>query len=280
MNVIQAVILGLIQGVAEFLPISSSGHLKLFEKLMGLSNVEANFTFFDVMLHFGTLIAVFFAYRKEIAELLSELLHMCHITKPARGQGKNISARRLIVFLIISLLPLFVVLPFKDWIESLGNGMYSMVFIGVMLIVTGMLLYFSDRFPKGKKDEKSMTALDAVIVGAAQAIAVVPGLSRSGTTITVGTMRGLNRPFAVKFSFLMSIPTVLAATLLEVIDAFKTGLGGLSIWVCLLGMVVAGVSGYAAIRFLKMMAERNKFGGFAFWCWGAGLFALIISLIS
>lgn len=279
MNFIQAIVLGLVQGVAEFLPISSSGHLKLVEKLMGLSNIDANFTFFDVMLHFGTLIAVFIAYRVEILDILKEFINMVGIKKSPK-QEKNISARRLIFFLIISLLPLFVVLPFKDFLESLGTGVHSMVFIGVMLIVTGLLLYFSDRFQKGKKDEKSMTALDAVIIGAAQAIAVVPGLSRSGTTITVGSMRGLDRPYAVKFSFLMSIPTVLAATLLEVIDVFKTGLGGLSIWLCLLGMVVAGVSGYFAIRFLKMMAQRNKFGGFAFWCWGAGLLALVLSLIS
>lgn len=278
MNIIQAIILGLVQGIAEFLPISSSGHLKIMERLLGVSNVEANFMFFDVMLHFGTLIAVLLAYRKEIAEILSEFLCMCHLRRSENG--KSAPTRRLIIFIVVSMLPLVLILPFKGLIESLGSGAHGLVFVGVMLITTGMLLYFSDRFTKGKKDEKSMTIVDAVLIGAAQAIAVVPGLSRSGTTITVGTMRGLDRPFAVKFSFLMSIPTVLGATLLEVVDVCKTGLGGISFWVCLIGMVVAGVSGYFAIRLLKMIAERRKFGGFAFWCWGAGLFALIISLIS
>lgn len=280
MNIFQAIILGLVQGIAEFLPISSSGHLKLTEHLMGLSGIEADFLFFDVMLHFGTLIAVFVSYRKEIAELLTEFFKMCGLKKVSRKEPKNIPARRMIIFLIISLLPLFVILPFKDWIESLGSGLHALVVVGITLILTGMLLYFSDRFPKGEKDEKSMTALDAVLIGVAQMIAVFPGLSRSGLTITAGTTRGLDRSFAVKFSFLMSIPTVLAATVLEVIDVFKVGLGGLSIWLCLAGMVVAGVSGYFAISFLKKMAERNKFGGFALWCWGAGLFALILSLIS
>ncbi len=278
MNILQAMILGLVQGIAEFLPISSSGHLKIAEHLLGVSNVETNFLFFDVMLHFGTLIAVFVAYWQEISELFSEGLRMVHIKNPK--SGKNIPARRLIIFLIVSLLPLFIILPIKGWIESLGSGAHGLVFVGVMLIVTGMLLYFSDRYTKGQKDEKSMTIVDALVVGVGQLIAVVPGLSRSGTTITAGTIRGFNRPFALKFSFLMSIPTVLAAVLLEVIDVFKTGLGDVSFWVCLVGMIVSAVSGYFAISFLKKLAERGKFGGFAFWCWGAGLFALIISLIS
>lgn len=278
MNILQAIILGLVQGVAEFLPISSSGHLKIAEHLLGAASIEGNFLFFDVMLHFGTLIAVFLSYKKEISELFSEGLRMVHI-KDSKS-GRNVPVRRLIIFLIISLLPLFLILPFKGWIESLGSGAHALVVVGVMLILTGMLLYFSDRYTKGKKDEKSMTVVDALIVGVAQALSVFPGLSRAGATMTAGTVRGFNRPFAVKFSFLMSIPTVLAAVLLELIDVFKTGLGDINFFVCLAGMVVAAVSGYFAITFLKKLAERNKFGGFAFWCWGAGLFALIISLIS
>lgn len=280
MNAFQAIVLGIIQGVAEFLPISSSGHLKIIERIMGLGDVEGNFAFFDVMLHFGTLVAVFIAYRKDIAELLSELLTMIHLKKRPQQQHADIPARRLMLMIVVSLLPLFLILPFKSKIEALGTGEHGMEFIGAALIVTGMLLYFSDRFAKGRKNEKNMTVVDALLVGAAQAVAVVPGLSRSGTTISAGMARGFDRTFAVRFSFLMSIPTVLAATLLQVIDAVQVGLGGLSIWACLLGMVVAGVCGYFAIRLLKFIAEKNRFGGFAYYCWAAGLVALILSLIS
>ena len=280
MNAFQAIVLGIIQGVAEFLPISSSGHLKIIERIMGLGDVEGNFAFFDVMLHFGTLVAVFIAYRKDIAELLSELLTMIHLKKRPQQQHADIPARRLMLMIVLSLLPLFLILPFKSKIEALGTGEHGMEFIGAALIVTGMLLYFSDRFAKGRKNEKNMTVVDALLVGAAQAVAVVPGLSRSGTTISAGMARGFDRAFAVRFSFLMSIPTVLAATLLQVIDAVQVGLGGLSIWACLLGMVVAGVCGYFAIRLLKFIAEKNRFGGFAYYCWAAGLVALILSLVS
>ena len=280
MNAFQAIVLGIIQGVAEFLPISSSGHLKIIERIMGLGDVEGNFAFFDVMLHFGTLVAVFIAYRKDIAELLSELLTMIHLKKRPQQQHADIPARRLMLMIVVSLLPLFLILPFKSKIEALGTGEHGMEFIGAALIVTGMLLYFSDRFAKGRKNEKNMTVVDALLVGAAQAVAVVPGLSRSGTTISAGMARGFDRTFAVQFSFLMSIPTVLAATLLQVIDAVQVGLGGLSIWACLLGMVVAGVCGYFAIRLLKFIAEKNRFGGFAYYCWAAGLVALILSLVS
>ena len=280
MNAFQAIVLGIIQGVAEFLPISSSGHLKIIERIMGLGDVEGNFAFFDVMLHFGTLVAVVIAYRKDIAELLSELLTMIHLKKRPQQQHADIPARRLMLMIVVSLLPLFLILPFKSKIEALGTGEHGMEFIGAALIVTGMLLYFSDRFAKGRKNEKNMTVVDALLVGAAQAVAVVPGLSRSGTTISAGMARGFDRTFAVRFSFLMSIPTVLAATLLQVIDAVQVGLGGLSIWACLLGMVVAGVCGYFAIRLLKFIAEKNRFGGFAYYCWAAGLVALILSLVS
>ena len=271
MNAFQAIVLGIIQGVAEFLPISSSGHLKIIERIMGLGDVEGNFAFFDVMLHFGTLVAVVIAYRKDIAELLSELLTMIHLKKRPQQQHADIPARRLMLMIVVSLLPLFLILPFKSKIEALGTGEHGMEF---------MLLYFSDRFAKGRKNEKNMTVVDALLVGAAQAVAVVPGLSRSGTTISAGMARGFDRTFAVRFSFLMSIPTVLAATLLQVIDAVQVGLGGLSIWACLLGMVVAGVCGYFAIRLLKFIAEKNRFGGFAYYCWAAGLVALILSLVS
>ncbi len=276
MTYLKAIILGLVQGVAEFLPISSSGHLKIFESIMGLPNVEeGQYMFFDVLLHFGTLVAVCAVYRKEILDILNEFFCLIHIKKQPRGVRPNILARRMILMLILATLPLFLILPIKDAVEGLG----SMLFIGCALLLTGVLLFFADRAKRGDKDEKSITVTDALCVGLAQACATVPGLSRSGTTICAGMTRGFERQFAIRFSFLMSIPAVLGATVLELVDALKTGIDTNLLPMYLVGLIVAMVSGYLSIRFLKYITSKDAFGGFAYYCWGVGLVAIVLSLL-
>lgn len=270
-----SIMLGIIQGVAELLPISSSGHLKIFEHLLGLPNPE-DLLAFDVMLHFGTLIAVFVAYWKDIVVIFNELLEMVHLRKPQRGKKKDIPTRRLILMIIVATLPLALYFIFKSAIEAIGGSLFV---IGAMLLINGVILFISDRFTYGKKDEKNITLLDAILIGVAQAFAPLPGISRSGITITAGMMRGLDREFAVKFSFLMSIPAVLGSTIVELFDAIKQGLDTSLIVPCLFGIVIAAVFGYAAIRVLKYITQRNAFGKFAYYCWGAGLVTLILALI-
>ncbi len=277
MTYLQSIILGLVQGIAEFLPISSSGHLKLFEKLLGLPNVETDYIFFDVLLHLGTLVAVCIVYHRVIADLLREALTMVHIRKPRPDETPDRPKRRMIALLIASLLPLFLILPVKDTLEKLGS---SYLFIGVMLIVTGLALYLCDHFPRGRKTEREMTIWDALIVGLAQAFAVLPGLSRSGMTIAAGTGRGLDRSYAVQFSFLMSIPTILAAVILQTADAVRAGIDVSLLPKYLVGVVVSAASGVAAMRFLQYIARKSRFGGFAYYCWGAGIVSMFLFLIS
>ena len=277
MTYLEAIILGLVQGIAEFLPISSSGHLKLFEKLLGLPNVETDYILFDVLLHFGTLVAVLIVYHRVIADLLREALTMVHIRTPRAGETPDRPKRRMIALLIASLLPLFLILPVKDAMEKLGS---SYLFIGIMLMITGLVLYMSDHFPKGEKTEKEMTLWDALLVGLAQALAVFPGLSRSGMTISAGTARGLDRSYAVQFSFLMSIPTILAAVILQTSDAVRAGIDVSLLPKYLVGVVVAAASGVAAMRFLQYIARKSRFGGFAYYCWGAGIVSMFLFLIS
>lgn len=276
MNYFQAIFLGLIQGVAEFLPISSSGHLALFQNILGLADVEHDHMLFDVLLHLGTLAAVFAAYWPEIKAIILEFLTMVHIRKLPDGQKADGLSRRMIGFIIIGTLPLFVVLPIKDHIEALFN---NLLFIGFALLVTGLLLFLSDRFTRGNKTVKNATLLDIILVGCAQAVAVVPGLSRSGTTIAAGMARGFDRQFAVKFSFLLSIPAVLGANILALVDAIGSDFDSSLLPMYLVGVVVAAVSGYLSIRLLKFISQRGSFGGFSYYCWGAGLVALILSLI-
>ena len=277
MSYLQAIILGLVQGIAEFLPISSSGHLKLFEKLLGLPNVETDYIFFDVLLHFGTLIAVFIVYHRVIWDLLREMLAMLHLRQYRPGKAPDGPKRRMIVLLIVSLLPLFLVLPLRDVLENLGA---NYLVVGFMLMLTGLCLYICDHLPRGKKDEKEMTLWDSLLVGIAQACAVMPGLSRSGMTICAGTARGLDRSYAVQFSFLMSIPTILAAVIVQLVDAVKVGLDISMLPKYLVGVAVAAVSGIAAMRFLQFIAKKGRFGGFAYYCWGAGVLSMFLFLIS
>ena len=277
MSLLSSILLGLIQGLAEFLPISSSGHLAIAEHFLGQAGVPATPDFFDVLLHLGTLVAVFVAYWKDIREMIIELID--GVRDLARGTTPTPipPARRMILLIIVATLPLFAVLPIKDWIEGLSSNIY---FVAGALIVTGFLLFASDRVKKGRKTEKSATLVDVLLVGVAQAIATCPGISRSGTTITAGCFAGFDRKFAVRFSFLMSIPAILGANILTLKDAITENTIIVSeIPVYLVGVVVAAVVGYACIRLLKMIADKGKFGWFAYYCWAAGLIVLALALV-
>ena len=276
MNVWQAILLGLVQGVTEFLPISSSGHLAVLQSFLGLGSVEEHL-FFDVLLHLGTLGAVFIAYWKEIAGLTSEGLAMLHLKKLRRGQKPDPLKRRMILFILLATLPLVLAVLVKDAVESLYTNTF---FIGFALLVTGGLLFAADRMGHGNKTEKAMTLSDAMVIGLAQMIAVVPGLSRSGTTISAGLLRGFDRTFAVRFSFFLSIPAVLGANLLSLVKAISAGIDWAEVPMYLCGVAAAFVFGYLAIFALNRIVQRGKFGGFCYYCWGAGLLTLILSLIS
>lgn len=276
MSFFDAILLGIIQGLAEFLPISSSGHLSVFQNFFGMTQDAADNLFFDVLLHLGTLAAVFVAYWGEIKSIILEGLTMVGLRKLPRGQKPDRLSRRMILFIIAATLPLLVVLPVKDAVD----GLYSnTIFIGCAFLVTGTLLFLSDRMTRGNKDLKSATIVDVLLVGCAQAVAVVPGLSRSGSTIAAGLSRGFGREFAVKFSFLLSIPAVLGANLLSLIDAAQAGIDWSLMPMYAAGVLTAAVSGYLAIRLLKFITQRGSFGAFCYYCWGAGLVTLILSLI-
>lgn len=276
MSLLSSILLGVIQGVAEFLPISSSGHLAIAEHLLGMSGASDIPEFFDVLLHLGTLVAVFVAYWDDVRDMVVEFF--CGGRDLARGSTPTPvpPARRMILLIIVGTLPLLIVLPIKDLVEGLADNMY---FVAAALLVTGCLLFASDRVRKGRKTEKSATMVDVLLVGVAQAIATCPGISRSGTTITAGCFRGFDRKFAVRFSFLLSIPAILGANILSLKDAVEAGIIWADVPVYLVGVVVSAVVGYACIRLLKMIADRGKFGAFAYYCWAVGVLTLILTFI-
>jgi len=273
---LMSVILGFVQGVAEFLPISSSGHLTLFQHFFGMEEPD---NLFNVLLHFATLLAVCIYYFRDVVEMVTEFFRALASLFSCKRQGGEIpEARRLVLLVIVGTLPLFAVLLIKDYVEALGA---SPVFVSCALLVTGCILFLSDRMAGGRKTARTATLKDVLLVGVAQGLATVPGLSRSGCTISAGMMMGFERKFAVRYSFLMSLPAVLGATILEVKDVLELE-GGLVQELLpkyLVGMVVAGIVGYFSIRLVNLLAAKGKFGAFAYYCWAAGIVALLLSLM-
>lgn len=270
---LSSILMGVLQGVAEFLPISSSGHLALFQYFFGMEDFESTQLFFTVMLHFGTLISVFIYYWRDIVDMIREFfLLIGSLVSGGRERGAVSPARRMILLIIVATLPLFVILPVKRFIEA-ATG--SVTFVSIALLATGCMLFFSDRLARGRKNAKNATVLDALLVGCAQAVGTLPGISRSGSTISAGMMRGFDRTFAVRFSFLMSLPAVFGATLLELKDALELGLDPAILAYCAVGVVVSAVVGWFAIRLVNLLADKGKFGKFAYYCWAVGLVSLI-----
>ena len=258
MTYFMSILMGIIQGVAEFLPISSSGHLALFQTFFGMENMEEKYMFFTVLLHFGTLISVCMVYWRDIVDMIREFFP--GVAPPP--------ARRMVMLIIIATVPLFVMVFLQDAVNQLFS---NSIMVSCALLATGFILFFSDRMARGHKTAKNATVADALIVG--------PGLSRSGTTISVGMMRGFDRAFAVRFSFLMSLPAVLGANVLEIKDALASNFPIEELPMYLVGVAVSAVVGYFAIRLVKSLSDKGKFGKFAYYCWAVGLGSLVAGIV-
>ena len=277
MTYFMSILMGIIQGVAEFLPISSSGHLALFQTFFGMENMEEKYMFFTVLLHFGTLISVCMVYWRDIVDMIREFF--LGIAALAGRKDTGVApppARRMVMLIIIATVPLFVVVFLRDAVNQLFS---NSIMVSCALLATGFILFFSDRIARGHKTARNATVADALIVGCGQALAVIPGLSRSGTTISVGMMRGFDRAFAVRFSFLMSLPAVLGANVLEIKDALASNFPIEELPMYLVGVAVSAVVGYFAIRLVKSLSDKGKFGKFAYYCWAVGLGSLVAGIV-
>ena len=261
MRVIEGIILGIVQGLTEFLPVSSSGHLVIFQEILGVR--QAGITF-EVMVHFGTLLSVIWVFGADIIRLLQNF-------------RKKQQERHFVFMLILGVIPTAIMgLVLGDYFESLYE---STITTGFMLLITGVILFTLSRIRPARKTEKTMTAVDALLISIAQGIAIIPGISRSGSTITAALWRGLDHETAVRFSFLVSIPVILGATLLELKDFAQTGFTSVSS-AMILGMVAAFIAGIFAIRLFVRFVQSGKFHYFAYYCWFAGIFTIIFTLLS
>lgn len=274
MTIIKALILGLIQGVSEFLPISSSGHLSIAGRLMGFDPEADSLLSFNILLHVATLAAVFIVYRKDICEMVKAFFGMCRDIFTGKGlRLKEFLYRRLIVMLIVATLPATVAaFVLGDIIEN-----PELWQIGIFLIITAILLFLSEKLAGGNTDLEKMSSKRAFGVGCFQALGTLPGISRSGSTIVGGLFCGLDKKTAVRFSFLMSIPAILGALVLDVKDIFTSPSQTLSFLPVVVGMITAAVSGYFAIKFLLKLVEKSKLSYFSIYCTLAGIFAIILN---
>lgn len=275
MSVWQAILQGVIQGLTEFLPVSSSGHLSIFQYFTGLSGDSG--AFFSIVLHLGTLFAVFIAFFPTIWGLIREAFAMLGDLFRGRFTLRRPAPRRKMIFLlIVSLLPLVFVVFLKDFYESFSTD-DGIIAEGLCLIVTGVLLSLACRCPDTGKNASSMSYTDALAVGIAQAIAPMPGISRSGSTISVGMMMGLGKKFAVTFSFIMGIPAVLGAVVLEIPDVVKNGLT-LPLHIIVIGFVTSLVFGLLAIALVNRLVVSDKFRWFAYYTLTAGTIVVVLGV--
>jgi undecaprenyl-diphosphatase len=256
MGIIEAIILGLIQGLTEFLPVSSSGHIVLFNKLFGIT--EGTVTF-SIAVHIATLIAVIIVLWKDVFEM---------IKKPT---GK------LALLVIVATIPMGIMgFIFKDLLKSfLETG----ATVGVGFLITGTVLWFAEYISKKEKKNKKLeetSFVDALVVGCAQVVAMLPAVSRSGSTTGGALFRGLDREFALKFSFLMSIPAILGPAAIEAIDVIKDGSGlEVEFLPLIVGMLAAGISGYLAIKFMLKIFTKTSLKVFSYYVYTLGVLVLI-----
>lgn len=262
MTVIQGFILGLIQGLTEFLPVSSSGHLVLAGKLLNISQPPV---IGEAVLHLGTLLAVVFYLRKEVGEIAKSIW----LYAKERKRNEQFNLALLIIFGSIPAAVAGVL--FADYFETAFS---SVLVVGLMLLLTGVLLFLSERASVSVQD-KSLSVSDSLIIGIAQAAAIMPGLSRSGTTISSGLFLGLSRPQAAKFSFLLSIPVILGAGGLSFVKALNSSFSLLPLAV---GALTAFVSGYFAINLLMRLLSQQKLRFLAIYCFIVGSLAILYFL--
>lgn len=275
MSILSAVFQAIVQGLTEFLPVSSSGHLALIQYFLG---VEAeNATFLSAVMHLGTLVAVFIAFRKTIINLIFEFGYLIVDIFKGKFRAKTMNQyRRMIILLITATLPLLVILPFKDGYDSLiRRG--GLAFTGLCFIITSVVLYISDRCSRGTKTIKTMRYRDAIAIGIAQGIAVLPGISRSGSTVAASMIFGLSKKSAVQFSFILGIPAILGGGILELTDVIGTGVK-LEILPILIGFVVSAITGLFAIKMISWLIKTDKFKIFAYYTMAIGAVTIGISI--
>ena len=259
MNSFQAVLLGLIQGLTEFIPVSSSGHLVIVQHFF---DIKENQILFNVILHIGTLIPIFIIFWQDIRDIIL-------LKKEKRKES---------IYILLAIIPTGIIgILFEDFFENLFANAYLTAF---MLIITGFILYITEKIDGGEKEVGELKFWQPLLVGIAQGGAIIPGISRSGTTIAASLFQGLNREAAARFSFLMSIPVIGGAGFLQFLNVIESGTLNIEFKIIILGFISAFISGYFAIKVLLKVLAEKKLDYFSYYCWTVALIVIIMNFIN
>lgn len=276
MSVLTAILLGLLQGVTVFLPISYSGHKALFHNLLKLDTASDGLMGF--LMNASTFVSILLVYKNDIGRMLKECADFLKgkTYEDPLNEGRMAPPLRVLFFIIIGTAPLLLTTPISKRTDVL---MDKTVFVGICMAAMGAVLCIADKFVKaGKKKEKTMTVKDALYIGLGQALAVIPGLSRTGITVAMGMTRGLKRDFSVRFSILLSLPSVVLSVIVSFFALFKSTVDWSQIWGCLAAFVISVLTGYVSIQTLRILLKKKKLRYFSYYLWVVGAAAVILSL--
>lgn len=263
MSIIEAIIQGIVQGLTEFLPVSSSGHLSLYQHFTGLSGESG--LMFSIILHVGTLVAVFGAFYRLIWDLILEFFRMIGDIFTGKFSFKNRNPERNMIFMIVlALVPLAIIYVLLGDVYKSVSSDNDILVEGLCFLLTATLLFFADKSVHGKKTIGEITPRDALIIGTLQAVAPLPGVSRSGSTISSGLLCGLSKETAVSFSFILGIPAILGGSVMELKDVTPAELN-IPVSVIIVGLITSAVVGFLSIKMVQWLLKANKFKIFAFY---------------
>ena len=262
MGILEAIILGIIQGLTEFLPVSSSGHLELGKAILGNDQIASESLAFTVVVHFATAMSTLVIFRKDVTEILKGLFS-------GRKEDVQFSGK-----IVLSMFPAAIVgVLFDEEIEALFSG--QVLLVGAMLLITGLLLFLADR---AKRTDKNVRFSDALIIGVSQAIAILPGISRSGATVSTAVLLGIDRERSARFSFLMVVPLIFGKMAKDLMDDALTFSGDSAI-VYVAGFTAAFLSGLLACKWMISLVKNSKLRYFSYYCFAVGIIALMLILI-
>ncbi len=255
-TLIEILILAVVQGLTEWLPVSSSGHLVITQKILGLSLP----LIYSIMLHVGTVIVILTVFRKDVTEIIKALIKRDFETE----EGK------LAIFIAVGTVPTALIgFVFHDFFESLFNNLTA---VGIALLATGFVLFVSEK----RIGNQKMGILDSLLIGLAQAVAIIPGVSRSGATVSTGLLRKIDKTTAFKYSFLLSVPAIIGATIMESRDLVLGNIDPLPLF---LGTIISMIVGYASLKLLQKIVLNQKFHLFAYYCWPIGTAIILLTIL-